>query len=145
MTTSTGKSFDISKQQVWDAFRQVRKNKGAPGGDAVSLAEFEEDLGNNLYKIWNRLCSGSYFPPPVKAVHIRQAWRWSSGAGGSDGRRSDRPDRGRQSPRVAGGADFPCGLVWVAAEPVGVAGGRGDPAAVLGTAVGGRSGRPGVL
>ncbi len=70
MTTSTGKSFDISKQQVWDAFRQVRKNKGAPGGDEVSLAEFEEDLGNNLYKIWNRLCSGSYFPPPVKAVHI---------------------------------------------------------------------------
>ncbi len=50
MTTSTGKSFDISKQQVWDAFRQVRKNKGAPGGDAVSLAEFEEDLGNNLYR-----------------------------------------------------------------------------------------------
>jgi RNA-directed DNA polymerase len=70
MTTSTGKSFDISKQQVWDAFRQVRKNKGAPGGDGVSLAEFETDLGNNLYKIWNRLCSGSYFPPPVKAVHI---------------------------------------------------------------------------
>jgi RNA-directed DNA polymerase len=70
MTTSLGKSFDISKQQVWDAFRQVRRNRGAPGVDEVSLAEFEEDLGNNLYKIWNRLCSGSYFPPPVKAVEI---------------------------------------------------------------------------
>ena len=46
------------------------KNKGAPGVDEVSLAEFETDLGNNLYKIWNRLCSGSYFPSPVKAVEI---------------------------------------------------------------------------
>ena len=55
-TTSLGKSFDISKQQVWDAFRQVRRNKGAPGVDEVSLAEFEEDLGNTLYKIRNRLC-----------------------------------------------------------------------------------------
>jgi len=69
-TTSLGKSFDISKQQVWDAFRQVRRNKGAPGVDGVTLAEFEEDLGNNMYRIWNRLSSGSYFPPPVKAVHI---------------------------------------------------------------------------
>ena len=70
MTALLEKSFDISKQQVWDAFRQVRRNKGAPGVDEVSLAEFEEDLGDNLYKIWNRLCSGSYFPPPVKAVEI---------------------------------------------------------------------------
>jgi len=46
----------FSKRQVWDAFRQVRRNKGAPGVDEVSLAEFEEDLGNTLYKIWNRPC-----------------------------------------------------------------------------------------
>ena len=70
MTALLEKSFDISKQQVWDAFRQVRRNKGAPGVDGVSLAEFEEGLGDNLYKIWNRLCSGSYSPPPVKAVEI---------------------------------------------------------------------------
>ena len=48
MTALLEKSFDISKQQVWDAFRQVRRNKGAPGVDEVSLAEFEEDLGDNL-------------------------------------------------------------------------------------------------
>ena len=72
-TTSPGKSFDISKQQVWDAFRQVRRNKGAPGVDEVSLAEFGQDLAGNLYKIWNRLSSGSYFPPPVRAVPIPKA------------------------------------------------------------------------
>ena len=64
------KSFDISKQLVWEAYRQVRANKGAPGVDEQSLAEFEKDLKNNLYKIWNRLSAGTYFPPPVRAVEI---------------------------------------------------------------------------
>ena len=67
------KSFDISKQLVWEAYRQVRANKGAPGVDEQSLAEFEKDLKNNLYKIWNRLSSGTYFPPPVRAVEIAEA------------------------------------------------------------------------
>jgi group II intron reverse transcriptase/maturase len=64
------KSFNISKQLVWEAYRRVRANKGAPGVDGQSLAEFETDLKNNLYKIWNRLSSGTYFPPPVRAVEI---------------------------------------------------------------------------
>jgi RNA-directed DNA polymerase len=55
---------------VWKAFKQVRANKGAPGVDGESLAAFEADLSNNLYKIWNRMSSGTYFPPPVKAVEI---------------------------------------------------------------------------
>jgi RNA-directed DNA polymerase len=63
----SGKSFDISKQEVWEAYQKVRANKGAPGVDEVSLAEFEKDLKGNLYKVWNRMSSGSYFPPPVKA------------------------------------------------------------------------------
>ena len=66
----SGKSFDISKWEVWEAYRQVKANQGAPGVDGVTLEEFEKDLKNNLYKIWNRMSSGSYFPPPVKAVEI---------------------------------------------------------------------------
>jgi len=65
-----GKPFDISKRAVWEAWEKVRANKGAPGVDAVTIAEFESDLKNSLYKIWNRLSSGTYFPPPVRAVEV---------------------------------------------------------------------------
>ena len=64
------KPFDIPKQAVWGAYRRVAANKGAPGVDGQTLDEFEADLENNLYKIWNRMSSGSCFPPPVKAVEI---------------------------------------------------------------------------
>src|ERR1700751_3430447 len=63
-----GKPFDISKWEVQDAWEKVKANKGAPGVDKQTLGDFESDLKNNLYKIWNRMSSGSYFPPPVKAV-----------------------------------------------------------------------------
>jgi RNA-directed DNA polymerase len=68
-----GKPFDISKWEVQEAYQKVMANKGAPGVDRVTLAEFEKDLKNNLYKIWNRMSSGSYFPPPVRAVEIEKA------------------------------------------------------------------------
>jgi RNA-directed DNA polymerase len=64
------KPFDISKRAVWEAYRRVKANRGAAGVDEQSLAEFEVDLKGNLYKLWNRLSSGSYFPPPVRAVEI---------------------------------------------------------------------------
>ena len=67
---SAAKPFDISKWEVWQAYEKVKANKGAPGVDGVDLAEFETDLQGNLYKIWNRMSSGSYFPPAVKAVEI---------------------------------------------------------------------------
>jgi retron-type reverse transcriptase len=51
---------------VWEAWRRVKANKGAPGVDGQDLEEFEADLADNLYRIWNRMSSGSYFPPPVK-------------------------------------------------------------------------------
>lgn len=70
---SSGKSFDISKWEVWEAYQQVKANKGAPGVDEVALEDFEKDLKDQLYKIWNRMSSGSYFPPPVKAVEIPKA------------------------------------------------------------------------
>ena len=64
------KPFDISKRLVWEAYRKVAANKGAAGVDGQSVAEFEQDLKGNLFKLWNRLSSGSYFPPPVRAVEI---------------------------------------------------------------------------
>ena len=67
------KPFDISKWVVWEAFQRVKANKGAAGVDDLSIAEFEQDRDKNLYRIWNRMSSGSYFPPPVKAVEIPKA------------------------------------------------------------------------
>lgn len=68
--SAEGKPFDISKQEVWEAYERVKANKGAPGVDGCSIEDFEADLKNNLYKIWNRMSSGSYFPPAVRAVEI---------------------------------------------------------------------------
>jgi len=64
------KSFIISKHQVWHAYERVKANKGAAGIDDESIADFESKLKDNLYKIWNRMSSGTYFPPPVRVVEI---------------------------------------------------------------------------
>ena len=64
------KPFDIPKQEVWEAFKRVKANQGAAGVDGQSIAEFEENLADNLYRLWNRLCSGSYFSPPVRRLDI---------------------------------------------------------------------------
>ncbi len=70
MTRPEDKSFAIPKLLVWEAWRQVKANKGAPGVDGQDLDAFEADLENNLYKVWNRMSSGTWFPPPVRAVEI---------------------------------------------------------------------------
>jgi RNA-directed DNA polymerase len=67
---SGGKSFAIEKMLVKEAWDRVRENKGAAGVDGMSIVEFEKDLKNNLYKVWNRMSAGTYFPPPVRAVEI---------------------------------------------------------------------------
>jgi RNA-directed DNA polymerase len=64
------KSYEISKYVVMQAYKKVKANAGAAGVDGETITEFEKDLKGNLYKIWNRMSSGSYFPPPVKAVPI---------------------------------------------------------------------------
>lgn len=64
------KSYDISKQVVWEAWKRVKANKGAAGIDEETILGFEENLKDNLYKLWNRMSSGSYFPPPVRTVEI---------------------------------------------------------------------------
>ena len=65
-----GKSYDIPKRLVWDAWLKVKKKGGAAGADGVTIEQFEEDLSGNLYALWNRMSSGSYFPGPVRAVEI---------------------------------------------------------------------------
>ena len=64
------KPFCIPKRWVWKAYKRVKANRGAAGVDEQSVEQFEEHLKGNLYKLWNRLSSGSYFPPPVKRVDI---------------------------------------------------------------------------
>ena len=64
------KSYKISKHIVWEAYKKVKANKGAAGVDTINIEKFEENIKDNLYKLWNRLSSGSYFPPPVRAVEI---------------------------------------------------------------------------
>ena len=64
------KPFDSPKREVWEAFKKVKANQGAAGVDGQTVADFEADLSGNLYKFWNRMSSGSYFPPPVRRVDI---------------------------------------------------------------------------
>ena len=64
------KPFDTSKQLVWEAYQEVKANGGAAGVDQESIERFEARLKDNLYRLWNRMSSGSYFPPPFKAVEI---------------------------------------------------------------------------
>ena len=59
------KPYDIPKRLVWKAYQRVKANRGVAGVDGESLAAFEKDLKGNLYKVWNRMSSGSYFPPPA--------------------------------------------------------------------------------
>jgi RNA-directed DNA polymerase len=70
--TST-KPYGIAKREVWEAYQQVRANRGAAGIDEETIAMFEQNLSRNLYKLWNRMSSGSYFAPPVKQVEIPKA------------------------------------------------------------------------
>ena len=67
---SKAKPFSIAKQEVWEAYKRVKVNRGAAGIDRQTIEEFEKDLSNNLYKLWNRMSSGSYFPAPVRRVEI---------------------------------------------------------------------------
>ena len=78
----SAKPFCIAKREVWEAYKQVKTNQGAAGVDGQSIEEFDADLSNNLYRLWNRLSSGSYFPPPVLRVDIPKGdggrGRWGS-------------------------------------------------------------------
>ena len=70
LTDTTSKPFMIDKRRVYDAYKAVKSSKGGAGVDGQTIEAFEADLKGNLYRIWNRMSSGSYFPPPVRAVSI---------------------------------------------------------------------------
>src|SRR5699024_4174384 len=65
--------FEIPKALVWRAWKQVKANRGVAGVDAQSISDYEQDVASNLYKLWNRMSSGSYFPSPVRRVWIPKA------------------------------------------------------------------------
>ena len=141
---SKEKPFSISKRLVWEAYQRVKANKGAPGVDGCSIEDFEKDLKNNLYKIWNRMSSGSYFPPPVRAVAIPKR-RWRCRVLGVP-TVADRiaqtvvaEDLGSRWSRIS--TPTPRAIGWA----VGAGRGREVPAAVLEERLGGRPGHPVLL
>jgi len=70
MQNENAKPISISKQLIYEAFKSVKANRGSAGVDKVTIKDYENNLRSNLYKLWNRMSSGSYFPPPVKLVEI---------------------------------------------------------------------------
>jgi hypothetical protein len=144
--TSGSKSFEISKHLVFEAYLRVKANKGAAGVDGESIEQFEADRKGNLYKLWNRMSSGCYFPPPVRMVEIDKP-------GGRGVRILGVPtvaDRIAQTvvamvlePLVE--PVFHPGLLRLSAAPQCAGCGRGVPGAVLEQRLGDRSGHPGVL
>jgi hypothetical protein len=69
-TKDKARPFCIAKREVWEAYKQVKANHGAAGVDGQSIEDFDRELSKNLYRIWNRMSSGSYFPPPVRRIDI---------------------------------------------------------------------------
>jgi RNA-directed DNA polymerase len=80
------KPFDIPKREVWEAYKRVKANQGAAGVNGQSIQDFEERLGENLYKLWNRMSSGSYMPPPRASGGHPEGVRRGAAVGDSDGR-----------------------------------------------------------
>ena len=133
------KPFSISKREVWEAYKRVKANQGAAGVDGQSIAEFESDLSNNLYKLWNRLASGSYFPPPVRTGRYTKG-RWPDEATrDANGGRPDSPDGGEAVSRPRGGYAFSPRFVWVPTGEIGPRCSRSGTRAMLALGLGARS------
>ncbi len=81
------KPFLIPKREVWEAFKRVKTNQGAACVDEQAIEDSEANLSGNLYKLWNRISSVSYFPPPVRRVDIAESKWWHQVVGYSNGRR----------------------------------------------------------
>ncbi len=125
------KPFDIPKREVWEAFKKVKANQGAAGVDGQTIADFEADLSNNLYKLWNRLSSGSYFPPPVRRVDIPKANGGTRPLGIPTvaDRIAQEVARRYLEPRF--GAGVPRRLLWLQARPICDRCGAPSPSALL--------------
>ena len=132
------KPFDIPKREVWEAFKKVKANQGAAGVDGQTIADFEADLSNNLYKLWNRLSSGSYFPPPVRRVDIPKANGGTRPLGIPTvaDRIAQEVARRYLEPRF--GAGVPRRLLWLQARPICDRCGAPSPPALLAIRLGAR-------
>jgi hypothetical protein len=89
------KPFGIAKREVWEAYKRVKANQGAAGVDGQSIEQFDEDLENNLYRLWNRMCSGSYFPAAGAPGGHTEGREKYEAVGNSDCLGSHRPDGGQ--------------------------------------------------
>ena len=134
---SKDKPFDIPKQLVWEAYKKVKANKGAAGVDRQSMEAFEVDLRNNLYKIWNRMSSGTYFPPPVMGGDS-QGWRGHENFRRADRGRPGRADGGRAGAAGPYGGNLSQGLLRVPASAGRVGRGGQVPPTVLEEGLGDR-------
>jgi hypothetical protein len=134
--TST-KPYVIAKRAVWEAYQQVKANRGAAGIDEETIAMFEQNLSRNLYKLWNRMSSGSYFPPPVKQVEIPKAKGGTRKLGIPHCVGSDCADRRQADHRAEAGPDVPCGFVWISARKIGQTGDCRHQKTVLAIRLGG--------
>jgi hypothetical protein len=90
----TCKPYDIPKTLIWEAWLHVKANQGAAGIDAETIERFEKMLGDNLYKLWNRMSSGSYFPPPGEGCADSEEVRRRPDIGHPDSSRQGRADGG---------------------------------------------------
>ena len=109
------KPFDIPKREVWEAFKHVKANQGAAGVDGQSIEDFEARLGDNLYKLWNRLSSGSYMPPPVRRVDIPKATGGTRPLGIPTVADRVAQEVVRRYLEPSAGADLPRRLLWISA------------------------------
>src|SRR3954466_11236930 len=130
-TLAATKPFDIPKLWVAKAFQAVKANGGAAGVDGVSLEVFERSLEDNLYKLWNRMASGSYVPPPGQSGdHPEEGWRGAR-ARGPDGGGPCGADGSQDGFRAERRAGLSGRLVWLQAGQVGAGCRAGYPRAVL--------------
>jgi hypothetical protein len=128
---SEAKPCSISKPEVWEAYQKVQANHGAAGIDGQSIAEFETRVKDTLYRLWNRMSSGSYFPAARADGDHTESKRRGKEARNTDRVGSDRADGGEVETGARGGPTVSSRFLWVASWEVG-AGGRGaNPAALL--------------
>ena len=139
------KSYAIAKRAVWEAYQQVKANRGSAGIDEESIAMFDEKLSRNLYRLWNRMSSGSYLPPPVKQVEIPKARGGTRKLGiptvsdriaqtvvkHPSEYKSFAGDPGQTHHRTDSRSDIPSGLAWIPAGTLGETGGCRHRKAVL--------------
>src|SRR3989454_8282429 len=98
IASKSAKSIPITKRQVWEAYKRVKANRGAAGVDGQTIEQFDEDVSNNLYKLWNRLASGSYMPQAVRRGEITKTHSGSRAVGKPTGADRHSPTRGKQHP-----------------------------------------------